>query len=148
MAAFVMSLAEAGKKAATIQEQNQLEGEAEEKAIFFAPDHRSYPCVPPRTGWNCCCNTGAPLLLSFPEGQRLSRRRLSAFSLNETVQLRLGAPYTADWLRASFGTIARLNGADDAKVMNQTRHKTTDILRRYTCFDNIRQHNAAQELGL
>jgi hypothetical protein len=45
-------------------------------------------------------------------------------------------------------TIAKLNGADDAEVMNQTKHKTTDMIRRYTRLDNIRQHNAAQKLGL
>jgi hypothetical protein len=35
--------------------------------------------------------TSGPLFLSFHKGQRLSRRRLSTFSLNEIVQLRLGA---------------------------------------------------------
>jgi hypothetical protein len=28
--------------------------------------------------------------------------------------------------------------------MNQTKHKTTDMIRRYIRLDNIRQHNAAQ----
>jgi site-specific recombinase XerD len=118
-------------------------GEAEEKAIFFAPDRRSCPVRAVKDG-----RTSGPLFLSFHKGQRLSRRRLSTFSLNEIVQLRLGAPYTAHSLRASFVTIAKLNGADDAEVMNQTKHKTTDMIRRYTRLDNIRQHNAAQKLGL
>ena len=68
--------------------------------------------------------------------------------MNELVQLRLGKQYTAHSLRASFVTIAKLNGADDAEVMNQTKHKTTAMIRRYTRLDNIRQHNAAQKLGL
>jgi site-specific recombinase XerD len=119
-------------------------GAAEEKAIFFAPDRRSCP-VRAVKDWLAFLEqhgrTSGPLFLSFHKGQRLSRRRLSTFSLNEIVQMRLGAPYTAH-------SIAKLNGADDAEVMNQTKHKTTDMIRRYTRLDNIRQHNAAQKLGL
>jgi integrase len=126
-------------------------GEAEEKAIFFAPDRRNCP-VRAVKDWLAVLEqhgrTSGPLFLSFHKGQRLSRRRLSTFSLNEIVQLRLGSPYTAHSLRASFVTIAKLNGADDAEVMNQTKHKTTDMIRRYTRLDNVRQHNAAQKLGL
>ena len=32
--------------------------------------------------------------------------------------------YTAHSLRASFVTVAKLAGADDSEVMNQTKHKT------------------------
>lgn len=126
-------------------------GEAEEKAIFFSPDRRSCP-VRAVKEWLVHVEkqgrTDGPLFVSFHKGQRLSRRRLSTFSLNEIVQLRLGAQYTAHSLRASFVTIAKLNGADDSEVMNQTKHKTTDMIRRYTRLDNIRQHNASQKLGL
>jgi hypothetical protein len=45
-------------------------------------------------------------------------------------------------------TITKLAGSDDAKIMNQTKHKTTAMIRRYTRLDNIRQHNAAHDLGL
>ena len=51
-------------------------------------------------------------------------------------------------LRASFVTIAKLNGVDNAEVISQTKHQTTNMIRRYTRLDNIRQHNAAQKLGL
>ena len=126
-------------------------GAAEEKAIFFAPDRRSCP-VRAVKDWLALLEhhgrTSGPLFLSFHKGQRLSRRRLSTFSLNEIVQLRLGAPYTAHSLRASFVTIAKLNGADDAEVMNQTKHKTTNMIRCYTRLNNVRQHNSAQKLGL
>jgi hypothetical protein len=44
--------------------------------------------------------------------------------------------------------VAKLNGADDSEVMNQTKHKTSEMIRRYTRLDNVRQHNAAQKLGL
>jgi integrase len=126
-------------------------GEAEEKAIFFSPDRRTCPVRAVQDWVTYLTEHGrseGPLFVSFHKGQRLSRRRLSTFSLNEIVQLRLGAPYTAHSLRASFVTIAKLNGVDDSKIMNQTKHKTTDMIRRYTRLDNVRQHNAAQELGL
>ncbi len=126
-------------------------GEAEEKAIFFSPDRRSCPVRAVKDWLEVLGQhgqTSGALFRSFHKGQRLSRRRLSTFSLNEIVQLRLGAPYTAHSLRASFVTIAKLNGADDAEVMNQTKHKTTSMIRRYTRLDNVRQHNAAQKLGL
>lgn len=126
-------------------------GQAEEKAIFFAPDRRNCPVRAVKDWLEVLQQHGrmsGPLFVSFYKGQRLSYRRLSTFSLNEIVRLRLGAPYTAHSLRASFVTIAKLNGADDAEVMNQTKHKTTNMIRRYTRLDNIRQHNAAQKLGL
>jgi len=45
-------------------------------------------------------------------------------------------------------TVAKLAGADDSEVMNQTKHKRSEMIRRYTHLDNIRQNNAAQKLGL
>lgn len=60
----------------------------------------------------------------------------------------LGSGYTAHSLRASFVTVSKLNGADDTEVMNQTKHKTSAMIRRYTRLDNVRQHNSAKELGL
>ncbi|UOG77591.1 tyrosine-type recombinase/integrase (plasmid) [Hymenobacter tibetensis] len=134
-----------------LHSKTNQKGEAEEKAIFFSPDRRSCPVRAVKDWLHLLEQHGrteGPLFLSFHKGQRLSRRRLSTFSLNEIVQLRLGAQYTAHSLRASFVTIAKLNGADDSEVMNQTKHKTTDMIRRYTRLDNIRQHNAAQKLGL
>ena len=134
-----------------LHSKTNQKGEAEEKAIFFSPDRRSCP-VRAVKDWLALLaqqdRTEGPLFVSFYKGQRLSMRRLSTFSLNEIVQLRLGSQYTAHSLRASFVTIAKLNGADDSEVMNQTKHKTTDMIRRYTRLDNIRQHNAAQKLGL
>ena len=38
--------------------------------------------------------------------------------------------------------------ADDSKVMNQTKHKTSAMIRRYTRLDDVRQHNSVKELGL
>ena len=129
---------------------NQL-GEADEKAVFFAPDRRTCPVRAIKDWLQLMQENGrssGPLFVSFYNGQRLTRKRLSPERVNLVVQQYLGAEYTAHSLRASFVTITKLAGADDAKIMNQTKHKTTAMIRRYTRLDNIRQHNAAQDLGL
>ena len=129
---------------------NQL-GEADEKAVFFAPDRRTCPVRAVKDWLQVLQESGrssGPLFVSFYNGQRLTQRRLSPERVNLVVQQYLGAEYTAHSLRASFVTITKLAGSDDAKIMNQTKHKTTAMIRRYTRLDNIRQHNAAQDLGL
>ncbi|MDB5267073.1 MAG: integrase [Hymenobacter sp.] len=47
-----------------------------------------------------------------------------------------------------IGADSCLAGADNSEVMNQTKHKTSEMIRRYTRLDNVRQHNATQKLGL
>lgn len=49
--------------------------------------------------------------------------------------------------RASFVTTTTLNGADDSEIMQQTKHKTSAMIRRYTRLDSMKQHNAAKKLG-
>ena len=44
--------------------------------------------------------------------------------------------------------VAKLNGADDSQVMQQTKHKTRTMIDRYTRVQKITQHNAAKKLGL
>jgi integrase len=92
--------------------------------------------------------TTGPLFVSLRINSRLTARRLAAKHLNLLVQRYLGGKYSAHSLRASFVTIAKLNGVDDSKIMNQTKHKTTDMILSYPRLDNVRQHNAAQKLGL
>ncbi|MBT9394408.1 site-specific integrase [Hymenobacter sp. NST-14] len=129
---------------------NQL-GEHEEKAIFYSPDVDTCPL---RTlqQWLAYLRaqgaTQGPLFRSFHKGERLSARRLSADAINDIVQRHLGAKYSAHSLRASFVTVAKLNGADDAEVMNQTKHKSSEMIRRYTRVDSVAQYNAGKKLGL
>ena len=126
-------------------------GEGEEKAVFYSADRRTCPVRAVKEWLELLQAHGhstGPLFVSFRRGQRLSTRRLNTDSLNLLVQHYLGRKFTAHSLRASFVTIAKLKGVDDSKIMNQTKHKTTAMIRRYTRIDNVRQHNAAQEIGL
>jgi len=123
-------------------------GAAEEKAIFYSPDVQLCPIRTLQAWLQRLDRTAGPVFVSFRKGERLTERRLSDKHVNLIVQRYLGAKYTAHSLRASFVTVAKLAGADDSEVMNQTKHKTSEMIRRYTRLDNVRQHNAAQKLGL
>ena len=126
---------------------NQL-GAAEEKAIFYSPDVKLCPIRTLQAWVQRLDRSTGPVFVSFRKGERLTDRRLTDKHVNVIVQRYLGPKYSAHSLRASFVTVAKLAGADDSEVMNQTKHKTSEMIRRYTRLDNVRQHNAAQKLGL
>ncbi len=94
-----------------------------------------------------------PLLVRFRKGSRhgevrLTEERLSDKSVDNIVKHYLGVEYSAHSLRASFVTAAKLNGADDLEVMQQTKHRTSAMIQRYTRTDDIRKYNAGKKLGL
>ncbi|KUG09123.1 tyrosine-type recombinase/integrase [Solirubrum puertoriconensis] len=126
---------------------NQL-GEAEEKAIFYSPELAICPIRTLRAWVKQLDRVNGPVLISIKRNGQPSERRLTDKHVNLIVQRYLGTSFTAHSLRASFVTIAKLAGADDSAVMNQTKHKTSTMVRRYTRLDNIREHNAASKLGL
>jgi site-specific recombinase XerD len=123
-------------------------GENEEKAIFYSPELALCPIRSLQAWLKVLGRTQGPVLVSLRKHGKLTERRLTDKHLNLIVQRHLGPTYSAHSLRASFVTVAKLAGADDSEVMNQTKHKTSAMIRRYTRLDNVRQHNAAQKLGL
>ena len=126
---------------------NQL-GDHEEKAIFYSPEPAVCPIRSLKAWLEQLGRSEGPVFVMLRKGSRLTTNRLSDQTVNTLVQRYLGPGYTAHSLRASFVTVAKLNGADDSKIMNQTKHKTSAMIRRYTRLDNVQQHNAAKELGL
>ncbi|UOG77497.1 tyrosine-type recombinase/integrase (plasmid) [Hymenobacter tibetensis] len=126
---------------------NQL-GQAEEKAIFYSPDSALCPIRSLQAWLKVLSRTEGPVFVSMRKNNQLTTRRMTTKYTNLIVQQYLGSQFTAHSLRASFVTVSKLNGADDSKVMNQTKHKTSAMIRRYTRLDNVRQHNSAKELGL
>ncbi|SMB79560.1 integrase family protein [Hymenobacter roseosalivarius DSM 11622] len=126
---------------------NQL-GQAEEKAIFYSPDPALCPIRSLQAWLRVLDRTEGCVFVSLRKNQQVTSRRLTTKYINLIVQQYLGPGYTAHSLRASFVTVSKLNGADDSKVMNQTKHKTSAMIRRYTRLDNVRHHNSAKELGL
>jgi len=130
-----------------VSKTNQ-EGQAEEKAIFYSPDSAVCPIRSLQAWLWVLDRTEGPVFVSLRKNQQVTLRRMTTKYTNLIVQQHLGHPFTAHSLRASFVTVSKLNGADDSKVMNQTKHKTSAMIRRYTRLDNVRQHNSAKELGL
>ena len=126
---------------------NQL-GDYEEKAIFYSPEPAVCPIRSLKAWLERLERPEGPVFVMLRKGSRITASRLSDQTVNILVQHYLGPTYTAHSLRASFVTVAKLNGADDSEIMNQTKHKTSEMIRRYTRLDNVQQHNAAQKLGL
>jgi site-specific recombinase XerD len=126
---------------------NQL-GDSEEKAIFPSADPMACPIAAIHNWLKVLRRKKGPLLVSLRKNGALSERRLSDKHLNLIVQRHLGPQYSALSLRASFVTVSKLNGAEDSEIMNQTKHRTTGMIRRYTRLDDVRSHNAGKKLGL
>lgn len=127
-------------------------GEVEQKAFFF---HANPLLCPIQTleAWLALRPQSGPLLVRFRKGSRhgevrLTEERLSDKSVDNIVKHYLGVQYSAHSLRASFVTAAKLNGADDLEVMQQTKHRTSAMIQRYTRTDDIRRYNAGKKLGL
>lgn len=78
-----------------------------------------------------------PLLVPIRKGNELSEDRLTDQSIKAIVKKHMSPQYSAHSLRASFVTTAKLNGADDSEIMQQTKHKTSAMIRRYTRLDSI-----------
>lgn len=122
-------------------------GQLEEKALFYSPELAICPVRTLKRWMDLLERTTGPLLVRVLKGNELTDERLTAQSIRAIVKTHLGDPYSAHSLRASFVTTAKLNGADDSEVMQQTKHKTAAMIRRYTRLDSIKQHNAAKKLG-
>lgn len=125
---------------------NQM-GQLEEKALFYSPESAICPVRTLRRWIDLLERNSGPLLVRIRKGNELTEERLTAQSIRAIVKQRIGEAYSAHSLRASFVTTAKLNGADDSEVMQQTKHKTAAMIRRYTRLDSIKQHNAAKKLG-
>ena len=87
------------------------------------------------------------MFVSFRKGERFTDRRLTDKHVNLIVHRYLEPKYMTHSLRDSFVTVAKLAGADYSEVMNQTKHKTSEMSRCYTRLNNV-HHNAAQRLCL
>ncbi|WP_229310846.1 site-specific integrase [Larkinella arboricola] len=126
-------------------------GDHEEKAIYYSPEVALCP-IRTLQAWVGRLNTASvgrnPLFVRVRKGDQLTADRLTGKTVNDLVKRYMGPSYSAHSLRASFVTIAKLAGADDSEVMRQTKHKTTLMIQKYTRLENIRQHNAAMNLGL
>ncbi len=123
-------------------------GHTEQKALFFSPDLDTCPVRALQDYLTALGQTTGPLFVRIRKGEQITTDRLSDKQVDRTTKRYLGVDYSAHSLRASFVTIAKRNGADDSKIMQQTKHRTRTMIDRYTRIQQIEEHNAAMELGL
>ncbi|GAB3562760.1 site-specific integrase [Spirosoma luteolum] len=123
-------------------------GKTEQKALFFSPDPDTCPVRALQDYVSLLERTSGPLFVRIRKGEQVTTDRLSDKQVARTVKLYLGEDYSAHSLRASFVTIAKINGADDSQIMQQTKHRTRAMIDRYTRVQQIVNHNAAMKLGL
>jgi site-specific recombinase XerD len=123
-------------------------GASEEKAIYYSPDAGICPIRTLQSWLTEIGRSAGPLFVRIRRGSTLTEQRLTDQTVYDVVKKYLGNQFSAHSLRASFVTIAKMNGADDSEVMRQTKHRKSDMIQRYTRIEDIRLHNAAMKLGL
>jgi integrase len=58
------------------------------------------------------------------------------------------AAYSGHSLRAGLATSAAIAGASERAIMNQTGHRSSEMVRRYIRDGNLFRDNAAAKVGL
>lgn len=123
-------------------------GRTEQKALFFSPDPDTCPVRALQDYIALLDRKTGPLFVRIRKGEQLTDDRLSDKQVARTTKQYIGNDYSAHSHRASFVTIAKLNGADDSQIMQQTKHRTRTMIDRYTRVQQVVRHNAAMKLGL
>ncbi|MGF7219169.1 integrase [Spirosoma lacussanchae] len=123
-------------------------GKMEQKALFFSPDPDTCPVRALQDYINLLDRQIGPLFVRIRKGEQITTARLSDKQVARTTKEYIGDEYSAHSHRASFVTIAKLNGADDSQIMQQTKHRTRTMIDRYTRVQQVVKHNAAMKLGL
>ncbi|XAZ82162.1 tyrosine-type recombinase/integrase (plasmid) [Fibrella sp. ES10-3-2-2] len=123
-------------------------GRTEQKALFFSPDPDTCPVRALQDYVALLDRTMGPLFVRIRKNEHVTEERLSDKQVARVTKQYIGDDYSAHSHRASFVTIAKLNGADDSQIMQQTKHRTRSMIDRYTRVQQVVKHNAAMKLGL
>lgn len=123
-------------------------GDYEEKAIFYSPEAVLCPIRTLQIWIKTLEKTNDALFVRVRKGDKITKDRLTDKTVNDLVKTYFGEEFSAHSLRASFITIAKINGADDSEIMRQSKHKTSAMIQRYTRIEDIKKHNAGMKLGL
>jgi integrase len=98
--------------------------------------------------------TGGPLFRSINRHGQLKPGRLSGLDVARIVKKlvkRAGldsAKYAGHSLRAGHATSAAIAGASERSIMNQTGHRSVQMVRRYIRDGSLFRENSAGKLGL
>jgi site-specific recombinase XerD len=123
-------------------------GQHEQKALFFSPDPDTCPVRALQDYLAQLDRLTGPLFVRIRKGEHLTTERLSDKQVDRATKHYIGRGYSAHSHRAAFVTIAKVNGADDSQIMQQTKHRTRTMIDRYTRVQQVVKNNAAMKLGL
>lgn len=107
------------------------------KVIAYGSDPATCPVRLLRAWLDAAAITEARVFLAVDRHGRLGARGLSGQAVAEIVKraaVRAGLDpnnFSGHSLRAGFVTEAKKRGADDAAIMDQTGHRSLEMLRRY-----------------
>jgi site-specific recombinase XerD len=106
-------------------------------------------------GWlEVAAISGGPLFRSINRHGQVQARGLSGIDVARVVKklaLRAGLDatrYAGHSLRAGHATAAAIAGASERSIMNQTGHRSVQMVRRYIREGNLFRENSAGKLGL
>jgi integrase len=97
---------------------------------------------------------GGPLFRSLNRHGRIQSRRLAGLDVARILKKlaeRAGleaANYAGHSLRAGHATSAAIAGASERSIMNQTGHRSVQMVRRYIREGNLFRENSGGKLGL
>ena len=98
--------------------------------------------------------TSGPLFRATSRNGQVQTRRLSGIDVARVVKklaLLAGldpAKYAGHSLRAGHATAAAIAGASERSIMNQTGHRSVQMVRRYIRDGSLFRENSAGKLGL
>jgi site-specific recombinase XerD len=98
--------------------------------------------------------SGGPVFRSINRHEKMGPGRLSGIDVARIVKKlasRAGldpAKYAGHSLRAGHATSAAMAGASERSIMNQTGHRSVQMVRRYIREGNLFRENSAGKLGL
>ena len=95
---------------------------------------------------------GAPLFVAlnrhWQTGERLCGRAVARIVARRCAAAGLAGDFSGHSMRAGFVTTAVANGVDALEISNQARHKSLDMVKRYSRPATIWKSNAAFRLGI
>jgi len=129
-------------------------GEGRKIGIPYGANPETCPVRTMQTWIEQTAIAGGPLFRSINRHGQLQKGRLSGIDVARIVKKlaqRAGldsAKYAGHSLRAGHATAAAIAGASERSIMNQTGHRSVQMVRRYIRDGSLFRENSAGKLGL
>lgn len=127
------------------------EGQGMVKAIFPSTDTSISPTILLKRWLSVSSIISGSLFRSIRKGNHITSQRLTPQSVRLIIQdtaktAGLSLALSAHSLRSGFITTAIRQGKTERSIMNQTGHKSTQVLREYFLREDAIEDNAAQDI--